>query len=178
MNRILFCKVREVKTPSRANEGDAGLDFYIPTNLSVEDLKKCNPNLNLRNISFSSKAGYIETMTIYPQERLLIPSGIRVLITPKESMLMAANKSGISTKYGLIFSAEIVDSPYVGEVHIGIIKTGNKPVTLTRNQKVVQFIHVPIFNTTPEEIDLGTYEDLAKDWGTRGSQGFGSKDNE
>lgn len=176
MPRILFCRVREVRIPSRANDGDAGLDFYIPTNLTVEDLNKCNPNL--RHIGLSSRDGYIETITVYPQERILIPSGIRVLITPKESMLMAANKSGISTKYGLIFSAEIVDSPYVGEVHIGIINTGHQPVTLTRNQKVVQFIHVPIFNTTPEEIMLNYYEEIAKDWGTRGTDGFGSKDNE
>ena len=30
---------------------------------------------------------------------------------------MAANKSGISTKQGLIYTAEIVDSPYTGEIH-------------------------------------------------------------
>lgn len=33
---------------------------------------------------------------------------------------MAANKSGVATKDGLTFTAEIVDSPYTGEMHIGI----------------------------------------------------------
>ena len=33
MNRFRFIKVRDVKTPSRGNAGDAGLDFYIPRNL-------------------------------------------------------------------------------------------------------------------------------------------------
>ena len=30
MNKFRFIKVRDVKSPSRGNEGDAGLDFYIP----------------------------------------------------------------------------------------------------------------------------------------------------
>lgn len=38
---------------------------------------------------------------ISPGGRVLIPSGIKVLINPKESMLMAANKSGVATKDGL-----------------------------------------------------------------------------
>lgn len=38
MNRFRFIKVREVVSPNRANPNDAGLDFYIPTNLYPEDI--------------------------------------------------------------------------------------------------------------------------------------------
>ena len=31
---IKFIRVREVHVPTRANAGDAGIDFYIPTNLN------------------------------------------------------------------------------------------------------------------------------------------------
>lgn len=40
MNRFRFIKVRDVKSPSRGNEGDAGLDFYIPEDLTLQDLVK------------------------------------------------------------------------------------------------------------------------------------------
>lgn len=116
---------------------------------------------------------------IKPHGRLLIPSGIKVLINPKESMLMAANKSGVATKDGLTFTAEIVDSPYTGEMHIGI--QNNSPeevwIPLQQDKKIMQFIHVPILLSNPIEIPNEEYEEKAKDWGTRGDKGFGAHDN-
>ena len=116
---------------------------------------------------------------VKPHGRLLIPSGIKVLINPKESMLMAANKSGVATKDGLTFTAEIVDSPYTGEMHIGI--QNNSPeevwIPLQQDKKIMQFIHVPILLSNPIEIPNEEYEEKAKDWGTRGDKGFGAHDN-
>ena len=43
MNKFRFIKVRDVKSPSRGNEGDAGLDFYIPEDLTLQDLVKAHP---------------------------------------------------------------------------------------------------------------------------------------
>lgn len=118
-------------------------------------------------------------VVIKPGGRLLIPSGIKVLINPKESMLMAANKSGIATKEGLSFTAEIVDSPYTGEMHIGIQNASNEPVyiPLWEDKKIMQFVHVPIILSTPKEITNEEYEEKAKNWGTRGDKGFGAHDN-
>ena len=42
MNRFRFIKVREVVSPNRANPNDAGLDFYVPTNLTSEDIHSKN----------------------------------------------------------------------------------------------------------------------------------------
>ena len=44
-------------------------------------------------------------------------------------------------------------------------------------QKQTQFIHVPLFESEPEEIPNTLYEEIAKTWGTRGSKAFGSSDN-
>lgn len=120
----------------------------------------------------------IDKIIISPHSRVLIPSGVRVLLEPSNSMLMAANKSGIATKKGLIFGAEIVDSPYTGEVHISIINTTKEDVVIEMGQKQVQFIHVPIFESEPEEISNSLYEEIANTWGTRGGKGFGSSDKE
>ena len=94
-------------------------------------------------------------------------------------MLMAANKSGVATKYGLTYTAEIVDSPYTGELHIGIQNASTEPVyvPLWEDKKIMQFVHVPIILSTPTEITNEEYEEKAKNWGTRGDKGFGAHDN-
>ena len=191
--KIRFTKVREVKAPTRANEGDAGLDFYIPTNLTVQQLKQAN--LAAENITIGSligvgmvgcrtdHQGFITTLILGPHARVRIPSGIKVLIEPRESMLMAANKSGIAANKGLIFTSEIIDSPYTGEMNLCICNPGACSVHLNesffdkqKQKALVQFIHVPIFDTTPEEISFKEFEDESKDWGTRGEKGFSSSD--
>ncbi len=39
MVQLEFTKIRDVKSPNRANDGDAGLDFYIPK-LYMDDILK------------------------------------------------------------------------------------------------------------------------------------------
>lgn len=184
MNRLRFIKVRDVKSPSRGNEGDAGLDFYIPEDLTLQDLVKANPQLIFHYERLVPEPGkvtleynsnnQVQFIYICPFTRILIPSGIRGLLEPRSSMLMAANKSGISTKMGLIYTAEIVDSPYTGEIHIGVYNTSNEIQVIEAGTKLVQFIHVPIYLTKPEEVTHEEFYNDASTWGTRGNNGFGS----
>lgn len=205
--RIRYTRVRKVKDLVRANDGDAGLDFFFPEDITLKELIEKQSDLMKYRLTFHleedeigistyvmgddkihhSEIGYypvtqdlyekkVVGISLNPQSRVLIPSGIRVLLEPKASMLMAANKSGIATKTGLIFGAEIVDSPYTGEVHISLINTSPNVVMLKAGEKLEQFIHVPIYQTEPEEIPNGLYEEIAKGWGTRGDKGFGSSD--
>lgn len=188
--KLEFTKIRDVKSPNRANEGDAGLDFYIPQ-LTGQDILKVGEkdendlygiNRRMWNKGFIRFVG-LDTedvqVVINPGGRLLIPSGIKVLINPRESMLMAANKSGVATKEGLSFTAEIVDSPYTGEMHIGIHNGSPEEVWIPLNQdkKIMQFIHVPIILSNPVEITNYEYIEKACGWGTRGDKGFGAHDN-
>lgn len=174
MNKLRFTKVRKVPSPSRGNAGDAGLDFYIPTNLTPIELMGTSVNTE-QQIRYELEGGdFIKTIIIPPHCRVLIPSGIKVLIEPRESMLMAANKSGISTNKGLIFTAEIVDSPYIGEIHIGVVNTSNHMATLEAGKKATQFIHVPVYLTELEEIQCEEYYCESQMWGSRGANGFGS----
>lgn len=175
MNRFRFIKVREVVSPNRANPNDAGLDFYVPTNLTSEDIHSKNwfdsGGYDL-DIPFSEH--FVRHIALQPGHRILIPSGIKGLLEPRDSMLMAANKSGISTKKGLIYTAEIVDSPYTGEIHIGIYNTSHEFQIIEAGTKLVQFIHVPIYLTEPEEVTHEEFYNDAQYWGTRGNNGFGS----
>ena len=184
MNRFRFIKVREVVSPNRANPNDAGLDFYVPTNLYPEDIHSKNEfdsegyDLDVpfgeAFVRYIALEAFVRHIALKPGHRILIPSGIKGLLEPPASMLMAANKSGIATKKGLIFTAEIVDSPYVGEIHIGIYNTSQEIQVIEAGQKLVQFIHVPIYITEPEEIQQEEFYIESQMWGTRGEGGFNS----
>lgn len=139
MNSVMqIARVRDVKMPERGTSKSAGIDFFIPNDFSGQMLN--------------------------PREDVLIPSGIVALI-PDGYMLMAANKSGISSSTeakedcgtemklkfqdttissSVIVGASIVDEDYPGEIHIHLINTGKEPIWLEAGQKIVQFILVPV----------------------------------
>lgn len=171
MNRIRFIKVRSVKSPSRSY-GSAGIDFYVPYTLSLDDI-----SYHGQVEIITDPYGLMDSIKLYPNSRVLIPSGIRVLIEPKQSALIASNKSGISTRKGLVFTAQVVDSDYTGEIHIGIANIGHLAQEIHSGEKIIQFIHTPILLSPLEEISGDEYLQEESSWGSRGSNGFGSTDN-
>lgn len=192
--RFRYAICRQVKEPQRAGTKEAGIDFFIPTNLTFKDLKEANSKSNCQVILSNSyknisdqvivftKNGLVNGILLGPNSRVIIPSGVCGLLEPCNSMLMAANKSGISTKKGLIYGAEIVDSTYTGEIHLSIINTSSVNQLIEVNEKaVLQFIHVPIYPTIPERIPwdgVGGFLELSKSWSERGSNWQGSTDKE
>lgn len=168
---ILFTKIRDVKTPERGTSESAGIDFFMPEmdQKMIQDLLKKNEKSCIIVLK--------DSLMIPAGERILIPSGIKVWIENKETMLMAANKSGVSTKQGLIFTAEVVDSDYTGEVHIGLYNTSHQTVIINPGDKLIQFIQVPVFLSKMIEVDNETYQKFVEFYGTqRGEGGFGSTD--
>lgn len=166
---ILFNKVREVKSPERANIHDAGIDFFMPkiNEKFVEDFLAKNQD---NNSIITQKC-----LIVPPGNRVLIPSGIRVWIQDKQSALIAANKSGRATKDGIIFMAQVVDADYTGEVHLGIHNLSSKNLILKEGDKVIQFLHLPILMTALVEVDDEFYDWASQDT-DRGVGGFGSTD--
>lgn len=189
MNRFRFIKVRNVKAPHRGNPGDAGIDFFIPVDLQLEDLQKANQNVQGAHVTACLESqdpihvtldrvdASVDTITLAPHSRIIIPSGIKGLLEPEQSMLQVNNKSGVSTKKGLIFTAEVVDSTYTGEIHLCVVNTTSYEVTLQRGDKLVQLIHVPVYLTEPEEIPEEDFKSEASNWSSRGTGWQGSTDN-
>ena len=189
-----FVRVRDVHVPTRANKGDAGMDFYVPNDLTVDDLIKCNTNTyisicsiyanNIKVPSSSEVYCLINKVTddlyrilIGPHATCVIPSGICGILEPEASMLQANDKSGVSSKKKLKVTASIIDSPYTGEIHHVLFNTTNEVVEIDLGEKLVQYIHIPIYLTQPEEIwsseftKLKTEKELKSG---RGSDGMGS----
>nr|MDO8118915.1 hypothetical protein [Candidatus Sigynarchaeota archaeon] len=112
-----YAIVRDVQEPTRAHASDAGVDFFVPRDLTQEILEKKNPLV----MKWSFRNGKI---IIHPHGRILIPSGIHVLFDPAHA-LIAFNKSGIASNRGLIVGSCVVDEEYQGEVHLSLINTND-----------------------------------------------------
>lgn len=139
-------KEREVQTPKRSNPRDAGIDFFIPS--------------------------HQEKIILNPGESALIPSGIKANILENHA-LIAFNKSGIASKKKLIVGAEVVDEDYQGEIHFDIHNIGNTPQEILPDQKIVQFLLIPV-SYEPIEIANNIDELYSGKTTNRGSGGFGS----
>jgi dUTPase len=166
--KIKFLKTREVKSPSRANRYDAGIDFYVPefTSDFMKDLKAKNPDIDFNNFGIYLKAG----------ERVLIPSGIHCQMFDNDRALIAANKSGVATKNGLVFGAQVVDYEYQGEIHLSLIYTGHGTCEILPGQKILQFLEMPIFTSEIEIFENLIPSEFYEKETTRGTDGFGSTD--
>jgi dUTP pyrophosphatase len=172
--KIKFLKVRDVKSPTRAYEYDAGIDFYVPefTENFLNDLAEKNQGRDLEMRSAP------DIIWIPAHSRIMIPSGIKCRMSHYERALIAANKSGVATKTGLVFGAQVVDYTYKGEIHISLINTTDKEVLITPGQKIIQFLEMPVYTSQVVTYEQGYneeqfYEGLQDD---RGDDGFGSTD--
>lgn len=171
MKTLKYCKVREVKSIARAHADDAGIDFYVPTNLTIADMKpKMETTKN--DLVVSVENGVITQFMLQPGESVLIPSGIHVKV-PTGYALIYFNKSGVASKKHLHVGACVVDENYQGECHINVTNVGSTAIAINAGEKIVQGILLPINYAQTEEIS--SLDELYENEVTsRGTGGFGS----
>lgn len=164
---------RNVKTPNRAHSLDAGIDFYVPEDITEHEfLEKCQvtgvkPQFEL------GEDGFIKKIILNAGDSVLLPSGIKVSV-PAGYMLQYINKSGIASKQGLMIGASVVDSGYDGICHINLIAQYNRPVEILAGQKIAQAVLIPIETSTINVVSEETISKLNSELTSRGSGGFGS----
>lgn len=145
-NNIYFTKVRNVKTPSRANKDAAGIDFFIPEDYPTTVLKH--------------------------GESVKIPSGIHLKV-PEGCALVFENKSGVSSKKKLDVLACVVDSDYEGEVHLNLINNGLEDTVVNPGEKIIQ--GVVYWLNMSDVLEKNSVDELYKNsTSTRKDGGFGS----
>lgn len=189
---IKFLRVREVHVPTRANAGDAGIDFYIPTNLNLQHLLPCNTKSRVSinymgnikqvlhdRVSVIDDPGkdQIKSFIIGPHTTLVIPSGIQAIIEPLDSELHFDDKSGKASGLNIHVYGGVIDSGYTGEMHFVIENTTSHQVEIKAGDKICQAIHRPIYLDIPEEITPEEFKVLAeakKKQSGRGDAGMGS----
>jgi dUTP pyrophosphatase len=137
----LVLKIKKLRAdavlPTYAHVGDAGLDMYT-----------------------------CESVVVAPKERAALPTGIAMEI-PEGYVGMIWDKSGIAIKNGLKILGGVVDSPYRGEIMVGIINLSKEPYVFEKGHKMAQMIIQKKENVVVEQV-----EDLSDT--TRGEGGFGS----
>ena len=98
-NMLKYCKVRKVKSISRAHAEDAGIDFYVPEDLTTDVMKSKIAVTNDDVDMLVDDNDVVLAMNLKPGQSVLIPSGIHVKI-PHGYALIYMNKSGVASKKG------------------------------------------------------------------------------
>jgi len=173
---FLYSKVRDVKSIERGTSKSAGIDFFIPTftHEFMTDFVAKNPCVSMiRPETYSyllMNYPNLKSVFLAPHERLLIPSGIKLKGHDSTALIMF-NKSGVSVKKGLDILACVIDSDYMGEIHISILNTSNHIVEIKEGEKIIQGTETPIIFSEFKEVPEA---ELFKNKTERGSGGFGS----
>ncbi len=144
MDKILLKTQRirnTVKLPTQGTPLSSGLDVYTDRDIEIP-----------------------------PRRDFLFPTGLKFDI-PSGYDLSVYNKSGISTKKGLINGANLIDSDYTGEVHIHLFNLTDKWQYFKSGEKLAQLVLRPVIYPEIVEVD-----NIEKDT-IRGENGFGSTGN-
>jgi dUTP pyrophosphatase len=112
----------DVKIPSYANPGDAGMDFYSAENAVIKS-----------------------------HERKTVRTGIKMSIPPGYVGLIW-DKSGLASKKGIKTMAGVIDAGYRGEVGIVLHNLGNEDFVVEKNMKIAQMLIQPIHSPELEEV--------------------------
>lgn len=157
MKQIEFTRVRDVRSPERATDKAAGLDFFVPN------------DVHKYVIEFAP--GGLTPAILYPSQSILIPSGIHVKL-PKGHALIAVNKSGVAAQKGLMVGAAVIDEDYHGELHLHVVNVGDEIAKIEIGEKLVQMLLVPVEYPLVKEVE--NLEQLYSYKSQRGAGGFGS----
>ncbi len=109
-----------------------------------------------------------EPITVSPNERKLIPTGIAVEI-PMGMVGLVYSRSGLSLKHGIHMANDVgvIDSDYRGELKVPVHNRSDVTYTVNNGDRIAQLVITPILTPEIEETD-----ELSET--VRGEGGFGS----
>lgn len=109
-----------------------------------------------------------DDFTLYPNERRLIPTGLRVAIPPGFEGQVRP-RSGLALKHGIsmVNTPGTIDADYRGEIRVILINHGADVVTFNAGDRIAQLVICPVTRADLVVVDIleGT---------ERGEGGFGS----
>jgi dUTP pyrophosphatase len=120
------------RVPTRAHDGDAGLDLYA-----------------------------LEDAVLAPGERASVPTGIAVEIPPGQAGLVLP-RSGLAARHGIsvVNAPGLIDSGYRGEVRVLLLNTDREqPFELSSGDRIAQLVLVRVELPTLVEVDSLTDSD-------------------
>jgi dUTP pyrophosphatase len=131
------------RLPTRAHDGDAGLDLYA-----------------------------LEDALLAAGARASVPTGIAVEIPPGQAGLVLP-RSGLAARHGIsvVNAPGLIDSGYRGEVRVLLLNTDPRdPFRVSAGDRIAQLVLVRVELLTPVEVDsLTDSERGAGGFGSSGS---------
>jgi len=123
--KVKVCKVSDVKAPSYAHAGDAGLDLYSA-----------------------------EECVLKPLERKLISTGIKVAV-PHGYEAQVRPRSGLALNHGIsiVNTPGTIDSGYRGVVGVIAINLGQNEFRIEKNMKIAQMVVNRVESVDIEEVE-------------------------
>ena len=110
--------------PSRAHEGDAGLDLHALYNLILS-----------------------------PYERRVVDTGIAVSI-PRGFVGLVCPRSGLAAEYGvtIVNAPGIIDFGYTNAIKVILLNTGEDDFVIKEGDRIAQLVVTPILELVPVEV--------------------------
>ena len=136
---------RELPMPSRAHDGDAGVDLFSA--LDVE---------------------------LAPGQRALVPTGVAVAI-PHGMVGLVHPRSGLAARVGLsiVNSPGTIDAGYRGEIKVSLINLDPEtPIVVNRGDRIAQLLVQRV--ELPELVEVTSFDEAGLADTTRGDGGHGS----
>jgi dUTP pyrophosphatase len=122
---VRFQRLTEAaRVPSRAHDGDAGLDLYA-----------------------------VEAVSLEPRERASVGTGVSVEIPPGHGGLVLP-RSGLAARHGiaLVNAPGLIDSGYRGEIRVLLLNTdSSESFTIETGDRIAQLLVVPLAAAEPVE---------------------------
>lgn len=117
-----------------------------------------------------------QPVVIQPGGRTLIPTGLAIEL-PEGYEAQIRPRSGLALKHGLtvLNSPGTVDSDYRGEVSVLLVNLGDRPVTLSRGERIAQMVVASVTRIAWSE--RASLSETARGAGGYGSTGRGGKDS-
>jgi dUTP diphosphatase len=136
---------RDLPMPSRAHDGDAGVDLY-----SARDVE------------------------LAPGQRALVPTGVAVAI-PYGMVGLVHPRSGLAARVGLsiVNSPGTIDAGYRGEVNVALINLDTQtPIVVHRGDRIAQLLVQRV--ELPELVEVTSFDEAGLADTSRGDGGHGS----
>ncbi len=174
IEKIQICKTRNVKTPARGTAVAAGLDFFMPEDLTVEDMNAMEKKTGHYLDYIKDETGnFVKTIIIKPGQSACIPSGVKAKL-PHGYCMEFHNKSGIACKKSLLAGSCLIDEDYQGEWHIDVHNVSStNTCAVTAGDKIAQFVMYKVEYPSVEIVS--TAEELFRNAESdRGEGAFGS----
>jgi dUTP pyrophosphatase len=130
------------RLPTRAHDGDAGLDLYA-----------------------------LEGAVLAPGERAAIPTGVAVEIPPGQAGLVLP-RSGLAARNGIsvVNAPGLIDAGYRGEVRVLLLNTDREqPFELVAGDRIAQLVLVRV--ELPELVEVESLDESERGAGGFGSSG-------